>query len=154
MGKLGASVPFRATNPRVFWHQRILRCRMARVNETASNSATTAKSSTYESQGSHFGGRPGNAALSADPGNLEAIAANLRQAANLLFADHADAGRHPRDFDHHDTGRDRAIPAPARRRKGMGNRAVLYDPGSPRWNCRSLPDWQGVSRCQPVGADP
>jgi hypothetical protein len=44
--------------------------------------------------------------------DLEAIAAELRQAADLLFADHADAYRHPPAFDHHDAGRDRAIPAP------------------------------------------
>src|SRR4030081_1633538 len=101
MVKPGASVPFRATNPRLFG-KAFLDVEWRVLTRLLLIPPSIPKSSTYESQGNHFGGRPGNAALSADRGNVEAIAANLRQAANLLFTDHADAGRHPRNFNYHD----------------------------------------------------
>src|ERR1700680_1535958 len=81
------------------------------------------------SQGNHTGGGWGNAALSPDACDLEAIAADLRQAPDLLLADDADARRHPRGPDHHDGRRDRAVQTPARRRQAMGHRTVLCDPG-------------------------
>ena len=106
---------------------------LTRPHETSGH--ITKKERAHGSQGHHLGGRSGHTALSADARNLEAIAADLRQAADLLFADHADAGRHPRAADYHDTGRDRAIPPSARRRKAMGDLPVLRDSGSSGRNC-------------------
>ena len=46
--------------------------------------------------------------------DLEAAAAGLRQADDLLSADDADAGGHPRDPDHHDAAGPGRVQAPAR----------------------------------------
>ena len=70
--------------------------RLARANEAAP-SPPTAKSSAHESQRHHSGRRPRHAALSADARDLEAAIAGLRQAADLLFAHHADDGGPARD---------------------------------------------------------
>src|ERR1700732_2557924 len=101
--------------------------RRRRIKATANT-----KSTAYEPQRDRFGRWPGNAALSADARDVEAVAADLRQAADLLPADHADDGRHPRVPDYHHAGGDRTIQAPARRRQAMGDRAQLCDPGPPR----------------------
>src|SRR3984893_14509507 len=98
------------------------------------------KERAHGSQGHYFGWGPGDAAISADARNIETAVADLRQAADLLFADHADAGRHSRSSDYHDAGRERALTAPARRRQAMGNRAVLCDPGPPRRDRGGIPD--------------
>src|SRR5258708_7458435 len=112
------------------------------------------ESRRYGSQRNYLGGRPGNAALSPDAWNIEAVAAGLRQALDLLLADNADARRYPRSSDHHDPGRDRAIRAAARRRTTMGHRAFLCDPGPPGRNSGSFSDRPSIS-CRPsIGSDP
>ena len=55
--------------------------------------------------GHHPGRRVGHAALSGDARRLQAAAAGLRQADDLLPAEHADARGHPRDPRDHDAAR-------------------------------------------------
>src|SRR5438309_1110258 len=116
--------------------------------------AITTKSTAHEPQRDGFGGRQGNAALSADACNLQAVAADLRQAADLLSADHVDDGRHPRTPDYHDARRDRPVQTPARRRQAMGDRTVLCYTGTSRRNRGSIPDRPRVSRRPTLGTDP
>jgi dTDP-glucose 4,6-dehydratase len=59
---------------------------------------------TPSPQRHHSGGRFRNAALPAHQGRVEAAAAGVRQAADLLSALHPDAGRDPRHPDHLDAG--------------------------------------------------
>ena len=66
-----------------------------------------------------------HAAASDDAGRLQAAAADLRQADDLLSADDADARRHPRNPGHLDAAGSAAVPAAARRRRAMGPRADL-----------------------------
>ena len=97
-------------------------CAIARANEALriQPAADREELGIMNRKGHHSGGRPRNAALSADVGDLEAVAADLRQAADLLLADDADAGRHPRIPHHHHAGGDRPVQAPARRRQRSG----------------------------------
>src|SRR6478672_5056014 len=55
-----------------------------------------------------------HAPLSRDASRIEAAAADLRQADDLLPAEHADAGRHPGRAHHLDAARHAAIRATAR----------------------------------------
>ena len=55
-----------------------------------------------DDEGHHSRRRLRHAALSGDAGRQQAAAAGLRQADDLLPADDADAGRHPRHPGHHD----------------------------------------------------
>ena len=57
------------------------------------------------SQGHHPGRRVGHAAIPGHAGRLQAAAARLRQADDLLPAEHADARGHPRDPRDHDAAR-------------------------------------------------
>ena len=66
----------------------------------------------------HHPGRWGrNPAPSGHAGDQQAIAADLRQADDLLPAVHADPGRHPRHPADLDPGGHRRLPAPAGRRQ-------------------------------------
>ena len=71
-------------------------------------------------EGHHSRRRPRHAAASDDLCDVEAAAADLRQADDLLSADHADAGGHSRDPDHLDAGRPAAVQAAARQRASDG----------------------------------
>ena len=128
-------------------------CAGWRVLTRPFHSPPTAKSSAHESQRYHSGRRPRHAALSADARNLEAAIAGLRQAADLLFAHHADDGGPARAPDHHHAGGDRPVQAPARRRTAMGHRAFLCHPGSSRRYRGSLPDRAGFSGRRILRAD-
>ena len=68
---------------------------------------TTATGATHEAQGHHPRRRLRHAALSGDAGRVQAAAAGLRQADDLLPAVDADAGRHPRHPAHLDARRTR-----------------------------------------------
>ena len=63
-------------------------------------------------EGHRPGRRLGHAALPDDAGDQQAAAAGLRQADDLLPARDADAGRHPRDPDHHHAARRRPSSRP------------------------------------------
>ena len=76
-------------------------------------------------KGNHPGRRLGHAALSGDARGVEAAAAGVRQADDLLPADDADAGghsRHPADLH---AGGHAALRAAPGRRRAMGSRAVV-----------------------------
>ena len=72
------------------------------------------------SKGHHPRRRRRHAPLSCHPGRVEAVAAGLRQADDLLPAQHADAGGHPRHPGHLDAAGHAALRAPARRRLAVG----------------------------------
>ena len=67
-----------------------------------------------------------------DARRLEAAAAGVRQADDLLPAVDADAGGHPRDPRHLDAARPAAVRAAARRRLAVRHRAQLRGAGRPR----------------------
>src|ERR1700745_92066 len=67
----------------------------------------------HETQGNHPGWRARNPAAPPDACDIKTVAAGLRQAADLLSPDHADAGGHPGISDHHDTRGSRSVQAPA-----------------------------------------
>jgi hypothetical protein len=72
-------------------------------------------------QGHHPGRRFRHPPVSDDDERVEAAAADLRQADDLLSADHADAGRHPRDPDHLDAAGHAALSRAAGRRQPVGH---------------------------------
>src|SRR6185369_11521135 len=134
--------PFRAGTNRDAVTESVLRCAGTRVNE-ADDFEMATRARWYGPQGDHSGRWPRHAALPADARDLEAAIAGLRQAADLLFAHHADDGGPARTPDHHYAGRDRPVQAPARRRAAVGHRAVLCHPGSSRRHRGSFPDRTG-----------
>src|SRR5262245_59945025 len=76
-------------------------------------------------EGHHPGRRKRHAALSGNTGRLEAAAAGLRQADDLLPAHDADAGRHPRRSAHLYAPGHTALRTAARRRAQVGNQHFL-----------------------------
>ena len=70
-------------------------------------------------------------AASGHPVGLQATAADLRQADDLLPADHADAGRHPRHPDHLHPAGHPALRATARRWLALGNQPAIRRPAQP-----------------------
>ena len=71
-------------------------------------------------KGISSGRRHRHAPVSGDPGDQQATAADLRQADDLLSAQHPDAGGHPRHPDHHHAARPTAVPAASGRRQPSG----------------------------------
>ena len=102
-------------------------------------------------EGHHAGRRLGHAALPADPRDLQAAAADLRQADGLLSAVGADAGRHPRHPGDHHADRRAALPRAARRWQPMGHRAVLRRAAAAR---RARPGILSAATSSPARAAP
>ena len=103
----------------------------------------------------HFRRRHRHAALSGDARRQQAAPAGLRQADDLLSAVDADAGRHPRNSDHHDAATIAAVPARCSATAASGaSRSPMPCSPSPT----ALPqafiigrDFVGADQC---GADP
>ncbi len=108
----------------------------------------------YHEKRNHSGRRRGVAALSADAGRQQAASAGLRQADDLLSADHADAGRHPRDLHHLHAAR----PAALRALLGDGSQwgIALHLPRAARaqGDRPGVPDRRGFHRRRAGRADP
>ena len=79
----------------------------------------------HDDQGHHPRRRRRHAAASAHAVDQQAAAAGVRQADDLLPAEHADAGGHPRDPRDQHAARAGAVPATARRRLAVGHRHPL-----------------------------
>src|SRR5690606_10769968 len=88
----------------------------------------------------HPGRRLRHPALSDHQGRQQAAAAGVRQADDLLPAQRADAGGHPRSADHQYPARAGAVPEPAGRRLAVGHGHPLRGPAKPRWLGPGLPD--------------
>ena len=88
--------------------------------------------------------RQRHAAAPDHAGRLQAAAAGLRQADDLLPAVGAHAGRHPGDADHLDADRPAAVPAAARRRVASGACAS---------STPSRPQPNGLAEAFIIGAD-
>ncbi len=84
-----------------------------------------------QAQGHHPGRRLRHAALSGDARGVEAAPAGVRQADDLLPADHADAGGHPRHPAHLHAGRHAALRAAAGRRRAVGPLALVRGAAAP-----------------------
>ena len=76
----------------------------------------------------------------------QAAAAGLRQADDLLPAERADAGGHPRGADHHHAARAGAVPAPARRRLAVGHEDRVRRAAEPGRPGAGVPDRPRVRR--------
>src|SRR6185437_11552197 len=103
-------------------------------------------------EGDPVGRRDRLAAVAADPGRLQAVAAGLRQTDDLLSALHTDAVGHPRDPDHHHTRGPRGVPAAARRRLAARPQSPIRGPAEPGRPGSGLPARRAVHRRRPGGA--
>ena len=83
------------------------------------------RKSPDDAQGHHSRGRVRHASVSGDAGRVEAAAAGLRQADDLLPAVDADARRHPGHPAHLDAGGHAALRTAPGRRRAMGPRDFL-----------------------------
>ncbi len=80
----------------------------------------------------HPGRRLRHAAAPGHAGHQQAAAAGVRQADDLLPAEHADAGRHARHPDHQHAAGHAALPAAAGRRQPVGHQPAVRGAAEPR----------------------
>ena len=85
-------------------------------------------------------------AASGHAGDQQAAAAGLRQADDLLPAEHADAGRHPRHPDHQHAAGHAALRAAAGRRQPVGHQPAVRGAAEPGRPGAGLPDRREVPR--------
>ena len=87
-----------------------------------------------------------------DAGRLQAAAADLRQADDLLPAHHADAGRHPRDADHLDARGPRQVPASCWATAAVGLELTYAAPAQARRPGAGLHHRRRIRRQRALGA--
>ena len=104
------------------------------------------------SQRHHSRRRLRHAAVSGHHRGVQAAAADLRQADDLLSAVHADAGRHPRHPDHLDAAGYAALRAAAGRRQPVGAESQLCRAAQSRTAWRRLSSSAAISSARTFGA--
>src|SRR5712671_5851565 len=97
-------------------------------------------------EGDRTGGRQWNEALSDHTRGEQAVAADLRQADDLLSAVDLDAGRHSRHSRYHHANGSLSVRTAARRWQAMGHSSQLCGAAQTRRARRSLHYWSGFHR--------